>query len=213
MTFNGLIEGTDEPPRLSEEHKIATILSLIPAAPNDSRQLYPVIVYPADVADLLPTEMAESLISAEGPQMEIRVGHNVERARVAWKDDRYRDIEALFGVGGAKDQVPRIGDLIVNLDSEGAARSNAASINAIARAVAARAYARYADRYMGSAATHMKPGVEPRGWATEATYSMSPRGEMTTSLSFAEEQEALDFLSILDPQSRSVILREVTGAG
>jgi len=79
--------------------KLAVVLSAVPAAPNSNAQLHRIRVYPKDVKGMVPTGAHAGLDDADGPPMEIRVGANVEVARVQWLDSRSSDIEQCFGIG------------------------------------------------------------------------------------------------------------------
>jgi hypothetical protein len=65
---------------------MAIIFTMIPAAPNDLRQLHKVTVKPEDVKELLPDAVKEGLFDAKGPEMYVRVGPQLTTARYAWMD-------------------------------------------------------------------------------------------------------------------------------
>ena len=72
--------------RMSHENRMATILTMIPAAPNDLRQLHKVTVEPKDIEEMLPEAARTGLKNAKGPEMYVRVGQNITTARYAWLD-------------------------------------------------------------------------------------------------------------------------------
>lgn len=207
-------------PKLKGEAKVAVVLTAIPAAPNNVRQLYRVRVEPDDVRDGLPPAMRFGLSAARGPVMEVRIQPSVETARVAWKDDRENDIKEIFGVlsedepeteeeeqgegSVPKTLVERIEDLVINRSGDIA---GAASLDAISRAVAARVWASFADHSEGSATYNMNPQLEPGGWAEEVAHAVSPEGVATTTFTLPEQLPTLDWLSLADGGSRAIIMR------
>ncbi len=72
--------------RMTHENRMATILTMVPAAPNDIRQLHKVTVKPEDIKDLLPDAAKKGLFDAKGPEMYVRVSPQITTARYAWKD-------------------------------------------------------------------------------------------------------------------------------
>lgn len=207
IAFNGQVEGTDEVPALSADHKVAVILTLIPGAPNDARQLFRVEV-DLDSATGVPGAVRFMTGNPQGPVQEVRVGMHGARARVAWSDDQYKAIEQVFGVGNALPQsIPS--SLVLNLSPPGAQEINVASLSAVARAIAGRVFASYSPRYTGGATTKLNPKIEPLGWISEVDHRFGPSGA-TTSISFPDgDLPVLDFLALLPPSERAALLHEV----
>ncbi len=158
----------------------------------------------SDVSDLLP---GGQIGPCKGPKWVVRVrpGNDSARALVRWADARASDIEAIFGVSDAK---PKIDDLVLNA-KPAADNDNrqAASLNEVARAIAASLYARFTDRFEGQATGHLHSGIELDGWMESITHQVSPRGEGTTMIKLADVPTQLDFRSLLDSGTRAILDR------
>lgn len=217
-SLEGLI---DVLPKLTGEHKVALILTAIPASPNTVRQLHRVRVLPEEVSDLLPPGMRRGLDDARGPVKEVRIQPAVETARVAWKDSSAVDIEQLFGIDDDTAESPvdpgapsvfelekefseRIKDLVVNRTDDA---QGGASLNSIARAVAAREYAKFADHFEGEAAFDMNEQILPGGWLDQVTHEQTPEGVTLTRVSLPATLPEVDWLSLADSGSRAIVMR------
>ena len=134
--------------------------------------------------------------------LEVRVPTSIEAARVAWSDDEsaVAEIERAFGV---RPGVPNLRDLIINYDSNG----RGASLVDVAKAVAARVYARFADRDVGSKTVPLKPAFVPEGWLREVVHSVRTNGHVTTELALRDDVAALNLYSLMDSGTRRQILR------
>lgn len=193
-------------PKLSASHKLATILTAVPAAPTGKdtvRQLHRVVVRPDEVKEALPPRARENVGEALGPPMEILVPAGVEVARVRWSDARATDIEKIFGLGEGE---PNLGGLVVN-ELPGDPRVTGASLNTVALAVAARMYASLADRSEGTMAGRINPRVVPAGWLGEVSFNLETDGEATVGLTLPEKLPKMNFFAFLDDATRQVLMR------
>jgi hypothetical protein len=196
-------------PRLEPTWEMSVILTLVPAAPNDDRQLFKVIVKPSDVADLLPDHAAASAARSFGPIWEARVKPGYEVARVRWLDDRAEDIEKLFGL---REGTPNLDGLVINIENPTRGTfERGASLKAIARAVAARIWASLADHWEGGRTGPMYP--EPlwqlKGWADRVRNEVNPAGVASGQTTLVEQLPMLDFTTYLDSSTRRLIQRMV----
>lgn len=194
-------------PRLEAQQKLAVLLKAIPASPNDTRQLYKITVTPDQVKDLVPAAAKTSLGDCAGPTWQVRVGGGMDgaRAMIAWVDDRYADIEKLFGV---QEGEPKLDDLVLNFQAPKQGIQTA-SLTTIAKAVAARIWTRYCDRYQGAGAGRLNSGVEVDGWVGAVIHSVEASGVATTGISLPESLPDLPWYSILDSSTRAILFREV----
>jgi hypothetical protein len=193
----------DNIPKLSKNHKIALILTAIPASPNDERVFYRVVVKPSDVRGILPAPAGNAL----GPIMEIQIGAAVETARVPWLDARSSDIEKLFGIGNDVNP-PNLKDLVLN---DSATNTNgAASLQAISRAAAARIYASLVNRFEGEMAADMNGGLHPDGWLSEVNHTIAPNGTAFSKLTLPDKIQPFDIFAFLDSSTRAIILKLAT---
>lgn len=204
IAFNSVVAGK-MPPRLSPSFKLAVILTAVPAAPNSKQQLHRIRITPSDVRDLLPDSQTAGLSEALGPVMEIRVGPGKEVARVQWKDDRSTDIDKIFGL---TDGEPNLQGLVIN-EGEPGDLANGASLNAIAKAEAARVYASLVDRFEGTMTGYMNGQVRPAGWISEVSHEVATNGAATTSVAMPPQVPQMSLFSFLDSSSRASILRLV----
>lgn len=195
--------------QLEPNFKLAMILTLIPASPNSKAQLHAVEVEPKDV--FLPGGAA--IGTANGPVMEVRVDMSEVTALIPWNDNEKTTIEALFGMPGALDGKPTplpsaeaVNKLVLNLQSGNNPNpDNTASLNAYARAVAARVYARFVDRVEGTQATHLSPKSDLQGWMSELTHEVTTDGTGLTRGVFPDAIPALSLRNFMDAGMRAVV--------
>lgn len=208
ITFDSIINAQN-PPRLSPSFNVSTIITCVPASPNTNAQLHKIVVKPSDSAlqTLIPDGAKKGLGEAKGPIMTVRIGANVEPARVAWNDKRSADIEKIFGI---QEGEPNLTGLVMN-ESEGTNPNLAegGSITRIAYAEAARIYASLADRYEGEMTSWMNGNVTLAGWAQYLSHKVTPDGVATTMASFPADIPRLSMLAFLDANTRAIILRLV----
>lgn len=200
ITFDSVVEDAN-PPRLSPSFKLAMILTHIPAVPNDSRQLHKIVVKPNDIKDLLPLAARGSVGDAQGPPMEIRVGPNIETARIQWKDSKAAEIEKIFGITEGE---PNLDGLVLN-DGPIGSLETGASLPSIARAQAASVYASLVDRYQGKSSGAMNGNVHLNGYLASITHQAIKNGGAYTSIAMREKVPQFSLQSWLDSNSRAVI--------
>ena len=183
---------------------------MIPAGTNDARRLFKVVVKANDVRGSFPSGDAQTALSnAKGPIQELKIGMNIETARVPWVESRSRDIEQIFGIG-AGDTPPNIEDLILNLGDGTTVKpaDKAASLRAIAHERAARIFAKYMPRFMGSATGRFAPNAVPGGAADEVRHTVNNDGSVTTSVSFPDQVPERDFMAYFDANTRALVFRQ-----
>src|SRR5574343_1753878 len=161
--FNVLFENM-KLPKLTTEYHAAVILTVSPAAPNDSKRLQKVVVKPEEIIPLLPAYMIPDLVSnSKGPILEIYVGANVAQALVAWVEDDTCPsiIDALLNAKFSTDVSQTMENYIVNMGDANNAR--APGIRGVSYVYAAAAWAMYANRVIGQTKIRMDHGVVPKG--------------------------------------------------
>jgi hypothetical protein len=207
-TFDSVVRGTASThcPRLTLGHKCAIILTAVPAAPNSNAQLQMVTVDPADVQQMVGTT---PIGACNGPAWTIRIGANLETARIKWTDSASDVIAKAFGVGNDGADAAEINAELephcINLQSNA---SGAASLRAIAEAAAARIYASLLDRPVGAAAGVLNAIVKPAGWVSEVVHEITPDGAAITQVVIPEHVQQMSMFAFLDPQTRSVVMRQ-----
>lgn len=208
--FDTIFEG-DQIPELKAAFALATILTLVPGSPNGLGQFYKITVEPNDVQDYLPPAAANWLAKVAGPvwQTHVMPGRGGATAMVRWLDDRWEDTERLFGV---REGAPNLDGLVVNrnVDTINPERGLiAANLDTMSRSIAARVWARFADRLQGAHTGHLNPAVQLRGWASSLSASVDPRGVATTQAMFPDAIPELPFASLLDSGTRALLYREI----
>ena len=208
-------------PQLKANHKLAVVLTAIPATWNSfdsggkevDQQLEKITIDPSDpensdLLDMVHPNVKKDIKDALGPDLYIRVGAGVEVARIGWSDDKYQEIEKIFGVyNGAgelwDDSPPNLGDLVINRGSN----AQGASLNQIALAVAARIYSGHVDHLQGALKGDLVPNLHPDGWLDSVTYSLETSGEGSVSVDMPETVTQFDLMSFMDDSARATIMK------
>jgi hypothetical protein len=221
-------------PELLQEHRVAVILTAVPAIWEKSLESSAlksgdaginVNVGPKDTGTSVVTDCAlfrvtieathpevrsaiqrqpgaNQLLGAEslglteafGPEVTVRIGPSIEVARVAWADDRFEDIQRLFGVDTTPGAVREadIKDLVLN--AAFGSNDKGASLQQIAIATAASVYAEFANHLEGSAAFGLGEsisGVHPKGWMDSVAFELSTSGEASIKVDMPAKIEKL----------------------
>lgn len=193
--------------KLVGSDKKAVILTHVPAAPNSKDQLFEILVDPPDVAAMLPAALSAGIRGARGPILDVEIGSTLETARIPWQDtnEHATIVEGLFGFRGKPPPSDGIRDRVQNYG--GSNNRTGASILAIALAAAARTYSKFADRYVGSRAGALNPGLTPEGRVGEVVHEISPQGEGITTLFTGEDMPDIDFRAFLPDAARAILDR------
>jgi hypothetical protein len=201
LAFNSIADsaGPHNMPRFAAGYKAIVLLSAVPAVPNDARQLHRVKVRPGDVQYSLPPGVDAS--RSGGPIMEVRVLPSLETARVAWDDGRAQDIETLFGV---REGEPNLAGLLVN-ENPGR-QAQAGSLDEIAKAIAARIWAGFADRAQGQArfGTFVGP---VQGMIDQMDVEVASSGEVTATVEVGRQPLRLNAFSLMPRDVRAFVLK------
>lgn len=203
--FNAVINAA-KAPKLSSSFKLAIMLTAVPASPNNNQQLHRIKVKPQDIAGFLPPSQTTGLDDAKGPIMEIRVGPNVEVARIQWLDSRADDIRKIFGIGSGQ---PNLDGLVLN-EGPASDASIGASLTQIAKARAAAVYASLVDRYEGSMTGYMNPNVHLNGWISQITHRATVDGQVVTEVQYPPQVPQMSVASFLDSNTRALIFKLVS---
>lgn len=224
LTFDSIKSSGGARPKLATGFKSATIITMSPGAPNSAARLYRIVVKPGDIQGMVPARVVQAARNGRGPIREERLGAGVETARLRWRDDRVADIEKLFGIREGK---PDLGGLCVNSTGRGTpvnigqagangiqvGQIDGASLDRIARTIAARIWSSYADHLGGSATGDLNVDILPQGRASAVEHTIQPNGIATTRLAIPSERPPeFSFHSILDASTRRVIFRQINGA-
>ncbi len=193
-------------PKLASDHRIAIVLTVIPASPNSKRQLYSVTVTPDQVANIIG-----DVGVANGPVQERFVRPGVVTARFGWDDG---DGDSIRRAVGIIDPPENLGpDARAALDETDVAAldkllTNKEDIEAFARAAAAVEWGRLKDRPLGSFSVRFNPDLRIRGAVKTILHTLATNGEMTTQVTISEELKMLDPMGLLPDKIRQEIRRE-----
>ncbi len=203
IAFNAISQN-HKAPTLSDEYKVAVVLTASPATFNTSgnSHLFRVTKKPKDVKKFLPAVSQAGLEQAEGPELEIKVNASIETARVAWTDSDATLIERSFGIGTTNPQP--IDHLVINKDGPA---EGGASLDAIATAIAAQVYGALSDRYQGSRGVPLQSTAEPAGFVDSVRHQVTTQGAMLTSFQWPEKLAQIDMFSFLPDSTRRIVLR------
>lgn len=203
-----LLTSSMRAPALTASHKVATIVTALMGAPNGKTQLSRITISPADVYDMVPTDVRRFLSQCDGPELEVRIGPAIETAKVAWFDSKADLIEQAFGIDvpeDSADQYVDLSDITVNQVSD----EGGASLWNIAKAQAASIWAALGDRAQGSAVGGFAPEVRVGGYASEIGFNVSRKGAVTTSVTLPEQVEPLDLAAYLDANTFRIVKRMI----
>lgn len=194
--------------RLARDSKAAIYLTVVPAI-----GLYRIRVQAASLVQGAPAALAESLASARGPGRQVRVPPSVETARVAWAMSNKEDIGvAIRGgtVAGARDAaLQNLRSRCINDAPQAAIGDSAASLPAIARAVALAIYSAGIDAPAGSMTTGLSSSIVPTGRISDVTHTVTQEGARTTRVSLMGELPIQDALAYMPMDVQRIILRTV----
>jgi len=216
-------------PRLDPNQRSAVLLTAVPASPNSKAQYYRIVVTPEDMQGILPDGLVRQLANAKGPTRQVFVGPGIETARIRWQEKARSLLSSIFGVGGRledklnvdanglptdKPQTPR--DLLkphcVNdSDQDDIGDLNAASLPAIAKAVAASIWAQTHGRVQGSMTGSMRD-ARLHGSIESLRYYVDPTGATLVQANLPADISALDFNAFLPASTRNVIFKIPPGA-
>lgn len=191
-------------PSLSSSQQVAIILTATPAAPNNKKQLYRVIIKPEDVRGLLPTAALPGLSQVGNEIMEIRIGPAVETARIRWTEVARPIIKRIFGVGGTINDSSELKDLVINDSTETA---TIASLRAISQAVAASIYAEQHDRVQGSMTGRMVSDNRLEGSITDIEHRVAKDGVSSSVYGLPPSVTPISIFSFMDASTRQILLR------
>lgn len=211
VTFDGLALTRGNVPALASQHAVAALLSAMPAFPNSKRQLHRVIVKPRDIASRLPETARAELNRANGPIMEVRIGSNIENARIRWKDTDGAPglIERCFGRGGDPPNREELKDLTINdVESDEIPEQSAASLIEISKAAAASVYAGFFDRIEGSMTGRMNSDIGIVGAIDTITHQLQS-GKARSHYSIKPRLNIPSMFSFLDDSTRQFLLKQI----
>lgn len=200
LTLDSVSSGGNAP-KLVASHRVAIVLTAVPAAPNDIGQLHEIDVNPSDVGNLIGSD---KVANADGPVAMVRVGPGTATARFAWRDEDESAIKEAFGINRdgsltAPKRSPSLEKLLIDSDE----------VKKVAQATAAVVYAQLVDRIVGGKSVRLDGQVTPAGNLQEVEFSVGTRGEALTTLEFRDALPVLSMLGFVSDDVRRKLFRLV----
>lgn len=200
--FNSVAKGSTTYPRLSPNHRVAVLLTAVPA-----NSLFAERITFEEARAALP-RAAKDTAGATGPPM--RVYCTRETARVQWSQAAAPAIEKAFGMGGEDswDVAAASNDLRPYVVNAAETKAGAASLRQLARETAARIYAGLLDRVEGTA-EYAPSEMVPIGAIERTEIAVDDEGAVTSSIRLRGQLPELDLRSFLDAGTQKVLMRLV----
>ena len=150
--------------------------------------------------------LAEAITEILRPFMDPK--HPTEHAKAAGRMAAdLGDPERALGIRN-DGQKPNLEGMILNAATTTTA---GASLTDIARAVAAREYARLVNRAVGHAAGYLQPGLLPSGFMSEIVHEVDPKGVAVTTVHYPDRLTPISVFAVMDAKTRAVIIRQAQG--
>lgn len=162
---------------------LAVILTVVPASPNSTAQLYSITVTPEQARAVLPPALRQLVGECRGPAMTTRIGPGVATARFAWQDAAAQDFQNAI-LGTVTQAPPGF------VQPKGVAGALAVSeqrlvdpdwLKSLARSIAAAYYLLMADHLEGSHTVKLF-GAAPKGRIQTVSHELDPSGRALTTL-------------------------------
>jgi hypothetical protein len=195
---------------LANRLRMRVILTIVPAAPNNERQLERVQLDGGEIAEEFRTELG--LAEGKGPELDVFVPPSEVTARYAWQSDNEAigTIGALLGLGN---EDPTKAGIDPGIELDGYLFVNKAEeVDSYAAAAAVQALVAYADAPQGTVVGRMPEVTELKGNIRSAAVSLSaaPSAVMQMVTEFPGRQKALSRYAFLPEGARKSILGIVT---
>jgi hypothetical protein len=181
---------------LTAQHKLAVIMTVLPAAPNDKRQLYNLRISPDEAQPLL----AQRIGDCQGPALEVRISGHAMTARFAWTDADAPAISKMLGIDapGQRDgDQPPLDP--INYDD----------LKALAKSFAAGVYAQYCPRSEGFQAGPLSPSATIAGRITAVDHAVLTDGRARTTAAASPLPPMVDPFATLPDAVRQLVRRLV----
>lgn len=190
------VKGTNNFLFLSAQHRVAIVLTALPASPNDETQFHDVAVASGDIKGMVQNWD----VAGSGPEWSVRIGAGLQTARILWVENRetvYQKMFGMAGVGIAGADVPK--DMIVN----------GKTLEEAAKAKAAALLSTMVDHYDGTKTTHWDPSDQtiPRGNVDVVTHTLTPAGVLLTNVTANPTLAGRDLLAYMPDSVRTQVFR------
>lgn len=179
---------------LTSTHKLAIVLTVATASPNNLGRLYKYRVTANDVRSILPTKSLQTLGKCSGPVWQVFVGPDVTTAKFAWLDPLADKI---------------VGSILRGEERQDALLVYPEEIQAVARAVAATIYLGMCDHFEGSRVTEINPALKPYGRAASVSHELMRDGKAFTTIDLPPDIKPIDMFALMPDTIRRRLLRQV----
>lgn len=212
IAFNAIRhENFNDDAQLKGNHKVACVISAIPASPNTAQQFHRIRIGADD--SRLKEFGIPNLGEANGPEWDIRVGGGLALAKVIWSDDQSKLIERCFGIPENKNDLTLSSELekaglVINAGVQSKEGKDAA-LDTIALGIAAKIYASLVDRVEGTVTGHFNNIIDLNGWMDEIVHEVNPQGVGTTKVTLPDKIPELDIGVYLPDSTKRIIKKMV----
>jgi hypothetical protein len=187
----------------------AVILTIIPSAPNNTKQFHKVEVAPDQILPMFQSKLR--ITNGEGPHLEVFVTPGEETARFAWEDDdtAAATVEQLLGLNTDTPDAGIEGPELPGFRLANEGLQDERHLTAHARALAAELYASYADNVQGSVTTRLpEGGIQIRGNMASASIrvAQAPSAKVDVLHQFPGTQRPISRFALLPDATRVQIL-------
>jgi hypothetical protein len=200
---DGRVTGT-APISLSDEFRIAMVVTAMPFTPNDEGRLYRYTVEPSEIKGYLSRHF--EVAGGEGPDWHIVIPPTIVTAWYAIQSSvSARDgAKLLFGMTGAPGENRNEADgyVVVNNTQD----PGPALLPAVARAVATAQWASFITQREGTRTIHLQPDVETVGSIGSVTHALSPDGRLLSTVSMPSERRPIDISALIAQHARPFVL-------
>jgi len=202
MGFGMRMEGGSDGIFLANSMKLAAMLTITPAAPNNKFQFHVVEVKARDVAEIYRIDY--QIQGGEGPTLEVFIPPGEMTARFAWDDDLQASttIKHLLGLGDVQgiDGTNLPGFILCNGER---------SLTGHALAVAAEMLAPFADALQGTVATAVPDDalrLVGNNSSVTVRVDAAPSAKVSAITAFPGQQRPISRLALMPESTRRIVL-------
>lgn len=195
-----------------QTHRVVVVLSAMPAGPNGRGQFDVFSIPAADALKRLG--VSADAVTAAGPQMDQRVPpmDGSLASRIPWNDTFRQQILGFFNPTAPSNNPVNPGDVRLQFAGKGAVGSGPAPVNGIelqdyAASLAAIRVAQFLNHFEGTAATYYQPGVMPLGALQAVMHTVTPDGQLFTTLDCKHQTPSMVPEQFMSWFSRMSLLR------
>ncbi|RLB44676.1 MAG: hypothetical protein DRH30_00930 [Deltaproteobacteria bacterium] len=199
---------------LRPKHRMSTIITAVPAAPNSAARLMAITIPSAMALSRLPARTRAKIGESKGINWSVRVAPQIATARYAWENGKAAAIKRVMGGTAAQDTEdsfdklnhPSIAVVRTLLDGQ---LVNEIELLFFAESLAAGIYATMTDHTEGVFAVDMNPNLRPVGNIQAVTHTITGDGASITGIVMPQPRFMEDANALMPEGVRSLIQSKV----